>query len=229
VKTKTTDTHEAIASMLTENTGSSILDSGGAYGRHWQRNTGMTVDLWEQTQPISCDPKWGDILLSTYHYLADRVELDQTLDEQFRMFSAASDEHYYTDMHDWVAAITGTEYPDSFNTYNWENNLTQDLQGITFGFCGDRYAIIQTHNGCDIRGGYSTPRVFRVTADYFPYDVDDYMLCCSNNYEHSLSRSGEWIAYEGCPTDAPIFNEDRGAYLCPQCDGTLHPEVVGPY
>ena len=33
-----------IASMMTENTGTHFLDSGGAYGRNWQRNKGLTVD-----------------------------------------------------------------------------------------------------------------------------------------------------------------------------------------
>jgi hypothetical protein len=32
-----------IASMMTENTGTHFLDSGGAYGRNWQRNQGLTV------------------------------------------------------------------------------------------------------------------------------------------------------------------------------------------
>jgi hypothetical protein len=37
-----------IASMMTENTGTHMLDSGGAYGRHWQRNKGLTVDALKE-------------------------------------------------------------------------------------------------------------------------------------------------------------------------------------
>ena len=35
---------QTIAAMLTENTGTHMLDSGGANGRAWQRNIGKTVD-----------------------------------------------------------------------------------------------------------------------------------------------------------------------------------------
>ena len=45
-RTSSTDpTRHALAEMLTENTGASILDSGGAYGRHWQTNRQVTDRL----------------------------------------------------------------------------------------------------------------------------------------------------------------------------------------
>ena len=37
-ETDTRTTAEVIADMLRENTGKHFLDSGGAYGRHWERN-----------------------------------------------------------------------------------------------------------------------------------------------------------------------------------------------
>ena len=39
-----TETQKMLARMLTENTGRNILDSGDAYGRHWEKNQGITVD-----------------------------------------------------------------------------------------------------------------------------------------------------------------------------------------
>ena len=39
----TRSTDEVIVAMLTENTGRHFLDSGGAYGRNWERNSGKTV------------------------------------------------------------------------------------------------------------------------------------------------------------------------------------------
>ena len=62
------NTQDVLASMLTERTGTSILDSGGSpkydangkyigsqygYGRSWERNQGMTVAMWEAHDPIS--------------------------------------------------------------------------------------------------------------------------------------------------------------------------------
>ena len=41
-------THELIHSMLTENTGSHMCDSGGAYGRHHERNANKTIEDFEK-------------------------------------------------------------------------------------------------------------------------------------------------------------------------------------
>lgn len=38
-----TTTREIIYAMLTSNTGSHMLDSGGAYGRHWERNASKSI------------------------------------------------------------------------------------------------------------------------------------------------------------------------------------------
>ena len=35
---------QTICDMLTENTGTHMLDSGGDNGRSWQQNQGLTVD-----------------------------------------------------------------------------------------------------------------------------------------------------------------------------------------
>ena len=38
---------ELIYKMLTENTGVHMLDSGGAYGRNWERNQVKTIEDFE--------------------------------------------------------------------------------------------------------------------------------------------------------------------------------------
>ena len=42
-----TNVKQLIASMMTENTGSHMCDSGGESGRMWQRHAGMTVADFE--------------------------------------------------------------------------------------------------------------------------------------------------------------------------------------
>ena len=37
-------TKEVIYQMLIESTGQHMLDSGGAYGRHWERNQKMSLE-----------------------------------------------------------------------------------------------------------------------------------------------------------------------------------------
>ena len=41
---KYTETNKLVYEMLTENTGSHMGDSGGAYGRHWERNQKRTIE-----------------------------------------------------------------------------------------------------------------------------------------------------------------------------------------
>jgi hypothetical protein len=54
------------------------------------------------------------------------------------------------------------------NTYNWENLLSQVLQYVQIDADDETYLILQIHNGCDVRGGYTAPRIFKVTdIDYF--------------------------------------------------------------
>ena len=50
----------------------------------------------------------------------------------------------------------------TYNTYNGEwGTLSQDLQLTAFGGAHAEYAAVQVHGGCDIRGGYTAPRVYR--------------------------------------------------------------------
>ena len=76
----------------------------------------------------------------------------------------------------WHAGGTfgGSEYseePLCEYTYNTENNLSQDLQYVLFSTSTNEYVLLQSHNGCDARGGFSKPRVFEC-ADAAPFLAD---------------------------------------------------------
>ena len=47
---KFTDTQKLVYAMLTENTGRHMLDSGGAYGRNWERNQANTIEDFDNEQ-----------------------------------------------------------------------------------------------------------------------------------------------------------------------------------
>ena len=51
-----TSTGRVLASRLQENTGSYVTDSGGIYGRHWQRNQGRN---FEAELAATLDFRWG--------------------------------------------------------------------------------------------------------------------------------------------------------------------------
>jgi hypothetical protein len=227
--------------MLTENTGAHFLDSGGAYGRHWERNAGMNVAEWDATPSATLD-NWQCASVSTYHYMSDRLKFAPELDESFQQFADTMPDSGWLDIiEEWLDTlplVTSRDImPDGrhgWNTYNGEDNLTQVLQGTTFrlddGYGGQVFAIVQTHNGCDVRGGYSTPRVFEVSCDmaeYFPYDNADMALACSASCGwYADIRGGEYYDVDSCygrPSElfeqlyVPTDDEPRPEATCPKC------------
>lgn len=192
-----TETDLVLVDMLTENTGRHFLDSGGAYGRNWERNQGATAEDFYSAPSATLD-RWGCVTVNVFHYLRDRLEFDAELTAEFDAFAADSDSPWLVDMEEWVDSLREAKRladpygrygddatPRAWNTYNGENFLSQVLQGITFTMNDDREpcVILQIHGGCDVRGGYTRPRVFRVTtydaAAYFPHDNANAEIYCA--------------------------------------------------
>jgi len=225
----TTQTETVIAKMLTENTGRNILDSGDAYGRHWQQNQGLTVEDWKNT-PRAIIDSYGSITISVFHYLAERLEYCEHMDEEWIAWAEHQPRHRgWLDLADEYATEHG-EYNSlrdghafSWNTYNGEDFLSQTLQGVTFSRDDDTYVLLQIHGGADVRGGYTTPRIFRVNvdmADYFPYDNADAYVKCSE-------CSSDWTISGGSVQDSMAENNLKASNECPDCGYLL--EVDAPY
>lgn len=231
--TTTTLTREVLAEMLTEPTGRNILDSGDHYGRHWERNAGATLADWE-AGPRAWVTRWG-VSVSTFHYLAERLEYDPKWNRAWDAYCKAN--------HDagWLTLMEGfandrDASAQTFNTYNTgAEAITQTLQGTLFSSHDNVLVILQIHGGCDVRGGYTRPRVFRVVTDeptYFTYDASHYGLTCDSGDEtHGLNYSGEWISWEGSSVDdssIPTFTDDEHA-VCALCGSTMTPHAPAPY
>jgi len=149
--------------MLTENTGKALCDSGGAYNRHWQENQKRSLADFENEKSV----KWeGDYYsISVFHYLVNGLELDNICDA----FNSA-----YTPCENWDSELYGVsekgesflindlgmEIKRTFNSYNGESALSQVIQGTWLEFNEKNYLLLQIHNGCDVRGGYTDARLF---------------------------------------------------------------------
>ena len=48
------------------------------------------------------------------------------------------------------------------NTYNYENNLSQVLLFRVFVINNEPYVLLQIHGGCDVRGGYTDIKCFKL-------------------------------------------------------------------
>ncbi len=229
--TDRTETEQVIASMLVEPTPTSIVDSGGYYGRHWQRNAGITLEQWRATPTISID-KWG-ASISVFHYLTQRLEFVKDLNDEWTEFSESRDDYWLNLMQEFAERYDSEAH--TFNTYNGGGYdlLSQVIQGVTFERDGESFILLQIHGGCDVRGGYTRPQAFRVltTEGFFPYDYDSYSLSCdSGEREHDVDYRDEWTSYHGYALnddESPRFGD--GTARCALCDSTMTGHAPEPY
>lgn len=201
-----TPTDRALVRMLMENTGRHFMDSGGAYGRAWQRNqaTGMwQAKDWLTTPEITSDggvsgdeesegvevtsDAWP--VLSTFHYLRNRLEFDPQLTAWLIREGNQTNDPWLVSMEQWTQklheggrdAYWGPSMGD--NTYNRENILDQDFQYSAFIYRDEPYVALQIHGGADARGGYTAPKVFRVMTD------EAYSFLDWNNWSFGHTRT----------------------------------------
>jgi len=162
------DTEQVLQDMLTENTGRALCDSGGAYGRHWEQNQGRTfADGLEAT--LSGSYGYLDVTLSVFHFLNDRLEYNAELQAQYDSHVEGSEDHHLADMESFISHLSESESltgfygegePMTVNTYNGEDLLSQTIQYILWEDSNGSHALVQIHGGCDVRGGYTSPKAF---------------------------------------------------------------------
>lgn len=180
-------TAHKLADMFTENTGSSMLDSGGAYGRAWERNQGMTVGDFLARPAVTVDAD-GDITVDMFNFLNERLTYAPDMDAQWQAFDAERPNLSWGEsLDEWLnllgvpAADDEGFYSDArwdFNTYNFESYLNGTFQGVKFVLGGTEYLALQVHGGCDVRGGYTKPVIFTGDMESVVLDVDRVSLRC---------------------------------------------------
>lgn len=184
-----------IHEMLIENTGAHILDSGGLYGRHWERNRKI-IDFRETSilEVTVWDDGIVEVLINVFHFLTKTLDRDETcekLEKELYEF-AETPENYDKTWEEIIRKFAkilekrGFEIWGFWNTYGTDYDLlSQVLQGMTFYDMENDsiYIILQIHNGCDVRGGYTNPRVFKLAVD----EYDFYDAMCSYSAECECS------------------------------------------
>ena len=196
-----TPTQEVLAAMLVENTGRHMLDSGGAYGRSWEQNQGLTVEDWVKSLRVTIG-SYGDVTLSTFHHLDEQLVYSADLDRAFQGFSVGREGSYLEDIADFIKLI-GAEESYSDNSANHDSNLSQVIQWQEFCIGLDRYVALQIHGGADIRGGYTKPRIFQNCDESLSFE--SLSIYCSEDRFHYLNTrgGGEWLDQHGNYTQTP--------------------------
>ena len=203
-------TKQMIMEQMQENTGRALCDSGDYYGRNWQRNATKTWD--EMTDdPVTLEASvykhgdkpelelMGSIKLAAW--LHATLEYDAEMQSRFVNWVKVNDpegeeydlthmeqfaEHYNDEKSRW-----SHDQPKTTNSYNGECDLSQTIQFVEFSFEGDVYVALQVHGGCDVRGGYSSPRLYKSTVDYFgSWNIDGY-ACASHQWDEGMSDSND--------------------------------------
>lgn len=212
---------QTIANMLTENTGTHMLDSGGYNGRAWQKNAGKTLDAWRARPSATLEVYFREFegkptvdlmpTVDVFHKLTSGVI---ELDEFCRKYNARTVEDWGSELNgvshsneEWLDAH-GFEFGgerSGFNTYNWDNNFSQVLQGNFITRDDEKYVLLQIHGGADVRGGYTDAKLFKLD-----FRAEEYALlddACGFSAEVGDEEyigadwRGEWINAEGQPLD----------------------------
>lgn len=180
-----TATSKVIKKMMLEHCGTNLIDSGGAYGYQYEKRAERDLDKepyakveWEA---LKDGRLCGYVTKSMYHHLCNTLEYDSYLTSRLKnYFKREFKSAPYADTDEWeefVKTLRGSTEVFSDNTYNHDSTLDGVFCYTSFTMPDDKYVILATHNGCDVRWGYSEPKVFRQVDDYALFDFN--MIWCS--------------------------------------------------
>ena len=227
----TQTTEQVVSEMLKENTGRALLDSGDYYGRHWEQNQSRKF----QDEPEAWIQADGDELivsLNVYHFLIRALEYAPGIDRAFHEWSDRpenKDKYWLELMEEFpniyakktgqeVGGLYGEGAPFTVNTYNGDDLLSQVIQYHYFEIDGDPFALLQIHNGCDVRGGYTQPRAFRVYDDDLSiFDNARADIICENGHGWHTDDGYHWYPH----SDEPELTIKGGKAVCPVCGKEL--------
>jgi len=212
-------TSDVLKAMLTENTGTHFLDSGGANGRAWQRNQGrdfdkepsgiLSVRIWK---PAEHKADW-DVTLSTYHFLNERVRFLPDWQARFDAYVESHDyerrstpwlalmEGFFDDLKERGHEVTGPSGGDerfTVNTYNHPSFLSQVLQYVAAAVDDVPLYLLQIHGGADVRGGYTAPKFFGEGGHSELALLGDYQcVVACDKCEANWCNDGHSFGYDG--------------------------------
>ena len=219
------DVKKTIYKMLTENTGTHFLDSGGASNRNWQRNQIKTIkDFQDEPEAtlnfdVSGDYIYLDPTVSVFHKLSkvlDECKICKDFnalkvnnwDSQNYMGVSKEGENFLNSF-----GFSKLENNETWNTYNFDNCFSQVVQGTNLiSDSNENYVLIQIHQGADVRGGYTDAKLFIISdgMDCEHYDVhnDSCMFSVIDPAIDVLTKDMFKVAHEN-----ELFIDYRGGYF----------------
>jgi len=205
-------TEEVLQSMFVEDTGISLIDSGGEDGRNWQRNANMSF----VTQPGGY-VEYGEFRISLYRYLLDRLTYSEFQTEQFYRVMGDVVVPGMGEMLEYVEDCNLKSEGIVYNSFNDETLLDQQVQWLEYSILNQTYVMLQLHNGADARGGYTEPKIFRADPDW-------YMQACDIDFECERCNINGWKHGPDSEVYTKWGNETNYSLdgcTCPECGNVL--------
>ena len=196
---------QTLRNMFVEPTAHSIIDSGGIYGRNYQRN--QTRDL--DAEPSAVLNRWG-VTVNVYQCLKRLLSEDEICKAFNALPCLTWDSDLYgcsADQQQWLEDRGFVPDGEVVNTYNYDTNFDQVVQYQRLDLDGETYVLLQIHGGCDVRSGYTDAKLFYLDSwddDYFLMDDAVFWLDAGqapNPYDFPISVSvyGSHVdAYDEC-------------------------------
>lgn len=218
-----TKTEKAIIAQLIENTGIALCDSGGAYGRNWERNQSRKfTDEPESTLEFTLyrDGELGiSVTHNVFHWLNERVEYDGDMTRRFKNFARRKlyEDSGWMEIAEAFSCLHGNRVQrngecrgyGAINTYNGNDLLSQTLQYYHWYSEEGEFIVLQVHGGCDVRGGYTTPKVYRTWDSMF--DNARATVICPECRARWRSDEGYYWEPEGLDIELPCNDPSTGS------------------
>lgn len=218
-------TEQVVYDMITENTGSHMLDSGMIHGYNYNRNS----DIHQKPSAWIED---GYVKVNLFHHLSTNLVFNAEVQADFDAYVAEVDTDKKTAWEDllqgWVE-LRRHEAGSNGYTYNESNVLSSNFVWHEIELHdGFPMVMIRTHNGCDSRSGFSSPKFFDYRSGYDVYDSDllrinnAFVYCPSEACEFSADDSygdNKWRDPHGAVVE--VGEDKEGNLICPCCASIL--------
>jgi hypothetical protein len=147
-----------------------------------------------------------------YHWLTERLDYSERIDKIFHWFcqrKSQADLYWDQNINNFFNYLKPSSMYDSSTmsgyTYNDQALLSQDIVFHQFSTDHD-LVILQIHNGCDARGGFTRPRIFECDESLFDY-------CRATLYASNTLDPAQTIMPFGIDDNSHSWHSDDGYHF----------------
>jgi hypothetical protein len=225
-------TEQKIAGMLRENTGRHMLDSGGAYGRNWERNQVRDFSK-EQSTSLSFRDGYINVTHNLYHWLKERLTWDEqgnralhVLNRWMRARNFAKGETRYSDRRYGIYPNEfelSREFPEFFRAWKArrDEQKVELVWGEDDGLSVESPYDLESPYGGDGRpctvNTYNEENLLSQTIQFtaFTLEHEEYVVLhvhggCDVRGGYTMPQ----VFTDGSFSDCAIFDYGRGSVYC---------------